>query len=209
MPYLFEFITIATIHLLAVMSPGPDFAMIVRNSFLYSRKAGIYSAAGLSLGIVVHIAYSLIGIGLIISKSIVLFSAIKFLGAAYLIFIGYKSLRSKPVRANAPSERKKDDLGKFDALKMGFLTNILNPKVTLFFLSLFTQFIDPQTPLFIQLVYGAEMSVMTFIWFSFVATILSKKKIKERFSAVRHHFERVFGAALILLGIKVALSNSK
>ncbi len=209
MPYLFEFITIATIHLLAVMSPGPDFAMIVRNSFLYSKKIGIYSAAGLALGIVVHITYSLVGIGLIISKSVVLFSAIKFVGAAYLIFIGIKSLRSGSSGAEIPSGQKKYDLGKFDALKMGFLTNILNPKATLFFLSLFTQFIDPNTPFIIQLVYGAEMSVMTFIWFSLVATILSKKKIKERFSAVRHHFERVFGAVLILLGIKVALSNSK
>lgn len=209
MAYLLEFITIATIHLLAVMSPGPDFALIARNSFLYSRKAGIYSAAGLALGIVVHIIYSLVGIGFIISKSVVLFSAIKFLGASYLIFIGYKSLRSKPKRSEDAKQERKEDLGKFDALKMGFLTNILNPKVTLFFLSLFTQFIDPETPLIIQMIYGAEMSAMTFVWFSLVATLLAKKRIKEKFSALRHHFERVFGAVLILLGIKVALSNSR
>src|SRR5579871_852922 len=97
--YLAEFITVASLHLLAVMSPGPDFVLISRNSLVYSRKTGIYSALGLALGISVHITYSLIGIGYIISKSILIFSTIKFLGAGYLIYIGYKSLRAKPVQS--------------------------------------------------------------------------------------------------------------
>ncbi len=95
MLYLTEFLTVAVIHLLAVISPGPDFAMISRNSLVYSRKTGIYSSLGLALGILVHVSYSLVGIGLIISRSIVIFSAIKFLGAGYLIYIGYKALKTK------------------------------------------------------------------------------------------------------------------
>jgi threonine/homoserine/homoserine lactone efflux protein len=95
MPYLTEFLTVAFIHFLGVMSPGPDFAMISRNSLVYSRRTGIYSAFGLALGILVHVTYSLIGIGLIISKSIIIFSTIKLLGASYLIYIGYKALRTK------------------------------------------------------------------------------------------------------------------
>jgi len=94
MPYLSEFITVAIIHLLAVMSPGPDFVMIMRNSLLYSRKTGIYSAIGLGAGIAVHVTYSLIGIGFIISKSVLLFSIIKLLGAGYLVYVGYKSLKA-------------------------------------------------------------------------------------------------------------------
>ena len=84
MQYLPEFLTIAGIHLLAVMSPGPDFAMIVRNSLVYSKKTAIYSSLGLAAGILVHVTYSLVGIGLIISQSILLFSVIKFFGAGYL-----------------------------------------------------------------------------------------------------------------------------
>ncbi len=209
MPYLTEFLTIAAIHLLAVMSPGPDFAMITRNSLIYSKKVGLYSALGLALGIMLHIAYSLIGIGLIISQSIVLFSIIKFLGAGYLVFIGWKSLRAKPHKMNLASENKKPDLEKFAAIKMGFLTNILNPKATLFFLSLFTQVINPETPTAIKMLYGAEMSLMTFVWFALVAIALSQKTIKAKFSAIQHHFEKVFGVILIVLGIKVALSSSK
>jgi len=209
MEYLPEFLTIVVIHFICVIAPGPDFAMISRNSLIYSRKTGIYSAIGLAFGILVHVTYSLVGIGFIISQSILLFSIIKYLGAAYLIYIGYKSLKSKPNKEKAESLEKKNDLNKVQALKMGFLTNVLNPKVTLFFLSLFTQVINPQTPLFIQIAYGIEMSAMTFLWFSFVALILSNSLIKAKFTSVQHYFERVFGVILIALGIKVAMSSSE
>lgn len=209
MQYLAEFITVAVIHLLAVMSPGPDFAMVSRNSLIYSRKIGIYSAVGLALGILVHVTYSLVGIGLIISKSIVLFSTIKLLGAGYLIYIGYKSLKSKPHNLKNEQLSEQKDMDKFAAIKMGFLTNALNPKATLFFLSLFTQVIDPKTPFIVQLLYGIEMSIMTFAWFALLASVLSHHMIKAKFAAMHHKIEKVFGIILIALGIKIALSSSK
>lgn len=209
MPYLTEFITVAVIHLLAVMSPGPDFAVISKNSLVYSRKTGIFTAVGLGLGIVVHVTYSLIGIGLLISKSILLFSIIKYLGAAYLIYIGYKALRSrKSTTITNPTENKKDISG-LQAIKNGFLTNTLNPKATLFFLSLFTQVISPETPTLIQLLYGAEMVAMTIAWFSLVAVALSHALVKKSASLAMHYIERIFGAILILLGVKIALTTSK
>ena len=207
--YLPEFLTIIVIHLLAVMSPGPDFVLTSQNSLMHSRKVGIFTALGLALGILVHVTYSLIGIGLIISKSIVLFSILKFLCAGYLIYIGYKSLRSNPQEIEKQKKIKKHDLGNLAAIKKGFLTNVLNPKVTLFFFALFTQVINPSTPKFIQVLYGLEMSAMTFLWFSLVAIILSHKAIKNRFSSIQHYLERAFGVILIALGIKVALSSSK
>src|SRR3990167_6853963 len=100
MEYLPIILTVALIHFLAVISPGPDFIMILRNSLIYSRKKGMFSAVGLGLGIMVHIIYSLVGIGLLISQSIVLFNIIKFLGAGYLIYIGVKSLLSKSSHLN-------------------------------------------------------------------------------------------------------------
>ena len=209
MEYLSEFIAGALIHLLAVVSPGPDFAMVTRNSLVYSRRTGIYSALGLGFGISVHVIYSLVGIGLIISQSILLFSIIKFLGAAYLIFIGFKALRTEKTASADNAFIKKDDLKPFSAVKMGFMTNVLNPKATIFFLSLFTQVIDPLTPLFIQVLYGLEMSIMTFVWFSFVALVFSNSYFKNKFSSVQHYFERVFGVILIALGLKVALSSTK
>ncbi|MFA5927279.1 MAG: LysE family transporter [Patescibacteria group bacterium] len=209
MNYLPEFVTVVLIHLLAVMSPGPDFAMISRNSLVYSRKIGIYSALGLALGIMIHVTYSLVGIGFIISQSIILFSTIKLLGAAYLIWIGYKSLKAKPVQQSAERNSQSKVISRSNAIRMGLLTNALNPKVTLFFLALFTQVINPATPLVLRIAYGLETSLMTFLWFSFVATVLSHRKIKERFQAVQHKAEKVFGALLFALGLKIALSKSR
>ena len=209
MPYLTEFLIVAAAHILAVMSPGPDFFMISRNSLVYSRKTGIYSSIGLGLGILVHVTYSLIGIGLIISQSIVLYSTIKYLGAAYLIYIGYKSLRSKPSVQASILEEKKEDLSPLAALRIGFLTNILNPKATLFFLALFTQVIDPSTPTGVKILYGAEMSIATAAWFSLVTYMFSHDQIKSRIGFIQHYVERAMGAVLIALGIKIAMSSSK
>ncbi len=208
MTFLPEFLTVVVVHLLAVMSPGPDFVMTSKNSLVYSRKVGVYSAIGLGLGILIHVTYSLMGISLIISKSILLFSVLKFAGAAYLIYIGYKSLRARSQKLQV-KEVGGNDLGSLAAIRMGFFTNVLNPKASLFFFALFTQVISPQTPKTIQVLYGLEMSVMTFVWFALVATILSHKLVKARFISVQHHLEQLFGVVLIALGIRVALSSSK
>lgn len=209
MSYFTEFITIATVHILAVMSPGPDFMMVTRNTLVYSRRAGIYSSLGLGLGIGVHIAYSLLGIGFIISKSIVLFNIMKYVGAAYLFYIGYQSLTAKTSHLNLKDKEKRRDLGKFEAIKIGFITNVTNPKATLFFLALFTQVINPSTPILVQLLYGIEMMVATALWFVIVSYIFSHHVIKSRFERVQLIAERVMGVVLIGLGIKLALSSIK
>ncbi len=209
MNFLPEFLMVAGVHLLAVASPGPDFVLISRNSLAYSRKTGIYSAIGLGLGILVHVTYSLVGIGFIISKSILLFSVLKYAGAAYLIYIGYKCLKAQPQGAQTATLQKKSDMGAFAAMRMGFLTNVLNPKATLFFFALFTQVISQHTPKIIQVAYGLEMALATFLWFAFVAVVLSHSLIRNRFSKIQHYVERTFGVILIGLGIKVALSSSK
>ena len=208
---LLEFITIAGIHLLAVMSPGPDFAMILRNSFVYSRKTAVYTALGLGLGIMVHVAYSLVGLGLIISRSIILFNVIKILGALYLLYIGYMSIRAKPQvtseESSIAAEETAQDIGKWKAIRLGFLTNILNPKATLFFLSIFSLAISPSTPMFIKILYGIEMSLATFMWFAGIAFFLSQNRIRVKFKKIQHWIERVMGGLLVALGIKILLSS--
>lgn len=207
MEYLPIFLTVALAHFLAVISPGPDFIMITRNSLVYSRRTGIYSAIGLGLGILVHVTYSLVGIGLLISKSIILFNTIKLLGAAYLIYIGYKSLTSKSSKTDIAVENHKIDISKMAAIRIGFITNVTNPKATLFFLSLFTLLITPTTPFFIKILMGAEMSIVTSVWFIFVAFVASHHLVKNKISGVQHFAEKFIGIVLIALGIKVAFST--
>lgn len=209
--FITQLLTIALIHLLAVMSPGPDFAMVTRNSLIYSRKVAIYTSLGIALGISVHVAYSLLGIGFIISKSIILFSVIKYIGASYLLFIGYKSLKAKPAVALIDKSFSKNEreISFKSAVWTGFLTNVLNPKATLFFLALFTQVVNPLTPKLIQLFYGFEMMFITFIWFSIVSILFSNSLVKIRINKFQHYIERLTGVVLICLGIKVALASNK
>lgn len=202
------FLTVAVIHFLAVASPGPDFILVTKNTLTLSKRSGMYTAMGLGLGILVHTAYSLLGIGILISKSIVLFNTIKYLGAAYLLYIGFSALfHRSSTQCQESAAEKVSDISPLEALRMGFLCNVLNPKASLFFLALFTQVIDPATPMGLQIFYGAYMGFATFIWFAFVAQFLSIGMIKRQFEKIQSGFTRVMGAALMALGVKVALSS--
>jgi RhtB (resistance to homoserine/threonine) family protein len=202
------FLTVAVIHLLAVMSPGPDFILVTKNTLTLSKRSGIYTAMGLGFGILVHTAYSLLGIGLVISKSIVLFNTIKYLGAAYLLYIGWQALTHRSTEVKQEQvEHEAKDITPMQALRMGFLCNVLNPKASLFFLAVFTQVIAPTTPVGLQIFFGVYMGCATFLWFAFVAQFLSIGMIRRQFEKIQSGFTRAMGGVLILLGLKVALST--
>ncbi|MES2820394.1 MAG: LysE family transporter [Pseudomonadota bacterium] len=206
--YLTEFLTVVLIHLLAVASPGPDFAVVVRESVASGRRAGLWTALGVGTGIMVHVAYSLLGIGLIVSQSLVLFNALKWLAAAYLLYIGIKALRAKPADPAAAEAAlgvaQRTSRGAFIT---GFVTNGLNPKATLFFLSLFTVIIDPHTPLSVQAGYGVYLALATALWFCLVALLFSQARVRAGFARLGHWFDRAMGAVLVGLGIKLAFSE--
>ncbi|MFH1430393.1 MAG: LysE family transporter [Candidatus Uhrbacteria bacterium] len=207
MEYLALIGTVAIIHLLAAISPGPDFVMVIRNTLTYSRKTGIWTAVGFGCGITVHIFYSLAGLALIISKSILLFSAIKFLGAGYLIYIGLKSFFSKSSKIECCESQKKQDISRLSAVKIGFLTNVLNPKASLFFLSLFTVVISPETPLSARMVMACVMIMDTILWFSLVAVFLSQERVRSLFEKYQGAFSKTLGGLLVALGLKIALTE--
>ncbi len=206
MPYFPELLSVSVIAIFMAVSPGADFVMITRNSVFYGRSAGLYSALGISLAIWVHVAYSIAGLAIIISNSIVLFSILKYLGAAYLIYIGWKTFRSK-AEINITDESKKENLSTFSAFKIGFITNSLNPKTTIFFLSIFTQVVNAQTPLWLQIVYGIIISLSHLVWFSAVSVFLSQPLFLRRFQEWKNAIEKVIGSLLIGFGLKVAVTN--
>ncbi len=205
---MIEALAVATITILAVISPGADFAMVTRNSMVLSRRAGVLTATGIAFGVLVHVAYSMAGIGLLIAQSIVLFNLIKFAGAAYLIYLGVTMLRTKKAD---PGETATivTPLSDRAALKSGFLTNALNPKTTLFVVALFTQVISPSTPLAVQLGYGAFMSLAHLLWFALVAYAFSSDAARRIVARSRHLVERGIGAALVALGLGLAVSSLK
>ena len=206
LPYLPELLSVSIIAVFMSISPGSDFVMVSRNSIFYGRSAGIYSALGVGLAIWIHVAYSIAGLAVLIANSILLFTIIKFLGAAYLIYIGWTTLRSNK-EIHIDSEKTRSQLTHFLAFKQGFISNALNPKTTIFFLSLFTQVVDVETPLVIQLIYGSIISFAHFIWFCTVSIFLSKPIFLESFNKHKRTVERIVGAALIGFGLKVAATT--
>ncbi len=206
MEYVTLFFTVGVISLLAAMSPGPDFAVVMKNSLLGSRKIGLVTAIGVGLGILLHVAYSLVGIGVIISQSIILFSIIKYLGALYIFYIAYQLLKEK--RASTVEHvDEKIVVSLSQAFREGLLTNALNPKATLFFLSIFTQVVDPNTPLSIQALLGAEVSLVVMVWFLALSLVITVKPIKALFMKAHYYVMKVMGGVLVLLGLKLALST--
>ncbi|POG22720.1 amino acid transporter [Aeromonas bestiarum] len=200
-----ELLAVVAITFFAIISPGPDFAMVSRNSLLLSRRTGVLTALGIAAGVCVHVTYTLLGVGLLIQQSLWLFNLIKLAGAAYLIFLGIKMLRARPVtHEEAVSQPTLSSLG---ALRTGFLTNVLNPKTTIFIVSLFMQVLQPQTPLAVQLGYGAFIVLAHALWFSAVALFFSTPSVRARLLAVRHWIDRVFGGLLVGFGMLLALTQ--
>lgn len=162
----------------------------------YSRKTGLWTAAGFALGIGVYILYSLAGIAVVISQSILLFNSIKFFGAAYLVTIGVRALFSKSSTIKVDETTKKMDISALAGLRMGFLTNVLNPKATLFL-----------TPLSVMGIIAFILMANTFLWFALVATLFTQARARSVFSRFSVLFDRIFGGLLIALGVKVALTK--
>ncbi len=200
-----ELIAVITITVLAVISPGPDFAMVTRNSLMLSRRAGVLTALGIGLGVFVHVGYTLVGLGLVIQQSLWLFNAIKLAGAAYLVYLGVKMLRARP--GGAPDGRAPALLSDAAALRTGFLTNALNPKTTVFIVSLFLQVVRPDTPLAVQVGYGAFISLAHVVWFCLVALCFSSGAVRQRLLAARHWIDRVFGGLLVGFGLLLAVAS--
>ncbi len=201
-----EFLTVAIVHLLAVASPGPDFAVMVRQALCQSRRNALITALGIGAGILVHVTYSLLGIGLIIQQSLVLFSILKVVGALYLTWIAIQCLRSKggSIHVDTSTTVRQSSLAAF---RLGFLTNALNPKATLFFVSLFSVLISPQTPIAIQTGYGLYIAVATGLWFTLVAVFFAQPRVRRAFSRFGHWLDRMMGGILLLLAGQLLFST--
>ncbi|WP_432456150.1 MULTISPECIES: LysE family transporter [unclassified Agarivorans] len=207
--YWMEFLTVVVVHLLAVASPGPDLAVVLKNSIGVGRRAAVMTSLGVGCGILIHVVYSVLGIGLVISQSIWLFNVIKCLGAAYLLWIGFHALRSKARTEHDLHQTAPVELSDRSAFISGFMTNGLNPKATLFFLSLFTVVISPATPMLVQIGYGLYMVMATALWFMMISWLFSTQRVRRKFLQVGHWFDRSMGLVLVSLGIRLLFSSQK
>jgi threonine/homoserine/homoserine lactone efflux protein len=169
------------------------------------------------MGIFLHVAYSLLGIGLLVRSSVLAFNILKWLGAIYLAWIGQKALRARPFANGTAAEGSatarvlgaQPPPGRRAAFVTGFLTNALNPKATLFFVSLFSVVINPRTPVIVQSAYGVWMALATMGWFTLVSLFFSQERVRAAFLRCGHWFERAMGVILLALGLRLALATAR
>ncbi len=201
-------LTVAVLHILAVMSPGPDFIMVVKNAISSSRKSGIFTALGITIALLIHIGYSALGIGILVSQSIITFSIIKLLGALYLLYLGWKVWSGKTTHAEVKKQHQ-HYISNGKSFQMGFVCNILNPKAALYFVSLFALVLPSHLNWSLLIVVSAEILAITFLWFSIVALFFSMPKVQHKFHQFEKVFQKFFGGMLILLGLRVLTSTQK
>lgn len=187
------------------MSPGPDFMVTLRQTINYGKKYAYFSSLGIGAAILVHVAYTLLGVGFILKQFPYFLDIVRILGALYLIYLGYGSFRSNSSKIKIKSEKIVNYSYK-KSFFVGFITDLLNPKATLFFLSIFTAIVSIDTPLYIQSLYGLYCVLANIFWYMFVANILSRKKNLDLFNKHQNIIEKVIGIILVLLGIKLIFS---
>ncbi|PIE44066.1 MAG: MFS transporter [Gammaproteobacteria bacterium] len=201
------FLLITTVHLLAAASPGSDFVLVSQHTLKYGRKAGLWCSLGIALGLSVHIIYSVLGLATVVANSTTLLWWIKLLGGCYLIYLGFTGLRSKSRPVTMQANRNHSvNLSVKKSLSMGFACNVLNPKAPIYFIAVFTVVLSPDLPWYQLAIYGVWMMILQWCWFAFVTALLSLPILNQRFQVIGHWIDRAFGAAMIVLGIKVLRS---
>lgn len=203
--YYPEFFSLALIHLLAVIAPGPDFAVTVQQSVRKGRLAGIWVAIGIGAGISVHVLYTLLGVGALLHAHPSLMALAKIGGAAYLLYLVFSFLRS--AKRETPvvemEQGAMTDGSAWRSVALGFMTNATNPKATLFFLAIFTTVVSATTPLKIQVLYGAWMCFVNAAWFVLVSLVFAQPGVRQKFLRMGGRLEAFM--ALVFLGFALRL----
>lgn len=207
--YLPTILTFTLLHVLGLMSPGPAFALVAKNSLVHSRNIGFMTSLGISVGVLIHIAYTSLGLGTLIKQHHDIYSAFKMLAIAYLVYLGTKGMMTKKKERHLHVAKQQHELSNLKAFGIGFYTNILNPAAILFFVSVFTIFISHKTPFPVLFVLGFIAFITTAAWYCFISFCFSSTIMTRTFGAFNHWVERVIGAFLIGIAITLMFDSFK
>jgi threonine/homoserine/homoserine lactone efflux protein len=204
---LWAFVGVAA---LVIVTPGPDTALTVRNALIGGRRAGVATAAGVALGLSVWTAAASAGLAALLVASEPAFVAVKLAGAAYLVLLGAQTLvhawRGRPVEGDG--EREAARLRPGVALRQGLLNDLGNPKIAVFFTTLLPQFAPAHGPAFATLLaFGLLFCAMTFAWLCVYSAVVARAGRALRGPRVRRALDAVMGAALVAVGVRVAVER--
>ncbi|MEZ8353968.1 LysE family translocator [Vibrio splendidus] len=203
-------ITLASIHFIALMSPGPDFALVVQNATRHGRQTGLYIALGLSCGILLHSLLSLTGISYLVHQQPTLFAIIQLAGGSYLLYLGYGALKATwQIIQNHDDDAdtvNANDLiltNKRQAFSKGFATNILNPKALVFFISLMSSLVPADMSLSGKGFALIILFGLSLFWFSLLAWMLSTKALQKKLSEATVYIDGLCGVVFSLIGASI------
>lgn len=194
-----------------IILPGPDTAIATKNTVTVGRIGGLKTALGTCCALLIHTSAAVLGLSAIIVKSALLFSVFKYVGAVYLIYLGVKTLWSMKKKEEAASVamNTKSQFVNTSCFKQGFLTNILNPKVAVFFLTFLPQFVDSGSNTFLPfLIMGITYTVLTAVWFLLYVYLINQISVFMKKPKTQNIIEGITGTILIGFGIKLALEKT-
>ncbi|HDR7795734.1 TPA: LysE family translocator [Bacillus luti] len=194
-----------------IILPGPDTAMATKNTLVAGKVGGVKTVLGTCVALLIHTLAAVIGLSALIVKSALLFSIFKYVGALYLIYIGIKALLAVKNKGSLDTEDVSinNDNEHASCFRQGFLTNLLNPKVAVFFLTFLPQFLNPNHNTFIQLlIMGLTYLVLTVIWFAFYIFLIDKISAFMKKPKTQSYIQGLTGVVLIGFGIKLALEKN-
>ncbi|OCG06691.1 lysine transporter LysE [Gilliamella sp. wkB178] len=198
-------ILVTTISCFGMISPGPDFFLILKNSLSYPRKLALMTCLGVIMAICVHMSYCVAGIAVLITTTPWLYNALRYAGAAYLIWLGIKALLAKESATTYVCKSMPQQLiSTKTAFMQGFLCNLLNPKATLYFLAIFTQVLDASSSLTDKLLVALIIWFEAILWWPLVVFIFQTQAIQRRYFKIQFIIDKLLGVILITLGVKVA-----
>ena len=198
-----EFLTVVLLHLFAVMSPGPDYVLVTRQSIRYGRRVALWSSGGIGFGILFHSLLAVTGILFFIASNDFYLIFLKLICSAYLLYLGITSIINT---SNFDQNRVNDDKwSNANGFVAGLLTNITNVKALLFFITLFGVVLDSQSQGNLIL-YGIYMAFATFVWFSLVSYIFTSDIFKSQFLKFFKFFEKFLGVVLVIIALQLVVN---
>jgi threonine/homoserine/homoserine lactone efflux protein len=198
---LLSFVGVAAV---VIVTPGVDMALVARNALLHGRDAGLATAIGVNVGVAVWAIAAAVGVAAIVRASAEVFLALKLLGAIYLIVLGIRALIGRGrERADAP----RTPLSTAEAFRQGVISNVLNPKIGVFFTALLPQFASDDAGLIELLTLGAVFNLMGILWLVTYALVVARGRELLRRPRIRALMDRVAGVVLIGLGVRIALER--
>lgn len=193
--------------ILIIIMPGPGFALVTKNTLSHGRIGGIKTVLGTVSGMMIHTVMATLGLSAILMKSAMLFTIIKYAGAVYLIYLAVKSIKSafsKKENITATEDVKVKVTDTVKSFRQGFITAILNPKTTVFFLSFLPQFIVSNQSHFFQfLLFGLTFTIMTGIWYLLYIVLINQLRVFIKKESVNRTIEAVMGTVLLAFGIRL------